>query len=277
MMFAALADTADAPALVARGREALRAGATDQALIAYTESVIYLPDSYLPGDLAAAIPAPPDRLTAGLPPTGAVFCCFNAPYKISPSIFSLWMRILKRVPDAVLWLREAPAVVKKNLRAEAERRDVDPSRLIYSPRAPTLAEHRARLALADVFLDTHPYNAHTTASDALCAQVPVITMSGNTFASRVAASLLNAIGLAHLAVRTPAEYEALAVRLAGARDELAVVKAHLRRERATSPLFDTRGFCRLLETAYFEIRRRYHRGERPSTLCIERGERGHAN
>jgi protein O-GlcNAc transferase len=142
----------------------------------YTEQVIYLPDTYLPIDGPGALGQVPDRREAGLPPTGAIFCSFNAAYKILPPMFDMWMRILKGTPDSVLWLRDVSDSAKRNLAKEAERRHVDPSRLIYAPRVPTLADHRARLSLADMFLDTQPYNAHTTASDALGAGVPVITM-----------------------------------------------------------------------------------------------------
>jgi predicted O-linked N-acetylglucosamine transferase (SPINDLY family) len=238
--------------------------------IHYTEQVIYLPDTYLPNDFSCKIHVASSRREAGLPAAGMVFCSFNAPYKISPTVFDLWMRILRRVPG-VLWLRDASEAVKRNLAREAERRGVDASRLIYAPRVLTLADHRARLSLADMFLDTQPYNAHTTASDALGAGVPVITLRGNTFASRVATSLLHAVGLGHLSVQTPVEYERLAVELAGAPHALADLKAHLRRARSTAPLFDTVRFCRHLEAAYFEIRARHERGERPSTLWVGRG------
>jgi protein O-GlcNAc transferase len=161
--------------------------------------------------------------------------------------------------------------VKRNLAREAERSGVDPQRLIYAPRVATLALHHARLSLADIFLDTHPYNAHTTASDALGAAVPIITLKGNTFASRVATSLLHAVGLEHLSVQTPEHYEDLAVRLATAPGELAALKAHLRCERVAGPLFDAARFCRQLEAAYIEASARHGRGERPSTIWVGRG------
>jgi protein O-GlcNAc transferase len=234
----------------------------------YTEQVIYLPDTYLPNDFAGKRDSPPSRLDAVLPETGFVYCCFNTPYKFSPAIFDSWMRILKLVPDAVLWMREAPAVVKANLAKEAERRGTDPRRLIYAPIMPSLADHQARLSCADVFLDTHPYNAHTTASDALGAGVPVITLRGDSFASRVATSLLHAVGLEQLSVDTPEKYERLAVELAGASETLQDLRGHLRRVRTTAALFDTERFCRNLEVAYFEVAARHGRGERPSTLWV---------
>jgi predicted O-linked N-acetylglucosamine transferase (SPINDLY family) len=238
----------------------------------FTEQVIYLPDSYLPSDFPAHVDSPPGRLEAGLPASGFVYCCFNAAYKLSPGVFDLWMRILHAVPEGVLWLREASAAVKRNLEKEAQRRGVDPTRLIYAPRVATLAEHHARLSLAQVFLDTHPYNAHTTAADALRAGVPVITMRGNTFASRVAASLLHAAELGQLAVETPEKYERLAIELAREPSGLGELKAHLGRVRATGRLFDPVQFCRHLEAAYLDVWARHARGEQPSTLWVERNE-----
>jgi predicted O-linked N-acetylglucosamine transferase (SPINDLY family) len=235
----------------------------------YSEQVIYLPDSYLPNDFPMTLKLVPSRLEAGLPAGGIVFCCFNAPYKILPKIFDVWMRILKSVPESVLWFRDVSARARMNLAMEADRRGVDPKRLIYAPHVPTLADHYARLSLADLFLDTHPYNAHTTASDALRTGVPVITMRGNSFASRVATSLLNAVGLGQLSVETPQHYEELATQLALAPGELAALKAHLKGVQITAPLFDTVRFCRHLEAAYFEIWARHQRGEGPSALWVE--------
>jgi protein O-GlcNAc transferase len=236
--------------------------------IHYSEQVIYLPDTYLPNDFAVPSAIAPTRAEAGLPADGFVYCSFNAPYKISPALFDVWIRILTAVPDSVLWLREASAAVKKNLAREAERRGADPARLIYAPRVPTHTAHGARLSLADLFLDTSPYNAHTTASDALGAGVPVITMRGKTFASRVATSLLHACDLGHLAVQTAEEYEQLAITLGRTPPLVTDLKAHLGRVRTTAPLFDTVRFCRHLEAAYNEIWARHERGEGPSTLWV---------
>ncbi len=236
--------------------------------IHYAEQVIYLPDSYLPTDFAGPPAVTPTPAEAGLPP-GFIYCSFNAPYKISPSVFDSWMRILTAAPGSVLWLRDMPAAAKSNLARECMARSVNPARLVHAPPTPTLAEHRARLSLADLFLDTQPYNAHTTASDALGAGVPVLTLRGNTFASRVATSLLHAVDLGRLSVDSAEEYERIAVGLARAPDELAELKAHLRRVRATAPLFDTVRFCRHLEAAYREIWQRHLRGEKPSTLRVQ--------
>jgi predicted O-linked N-acetylglucosamine transferase (SPINDLY family) len=177
------------------------------------------------------------------------------------------MRILRRVP-AWLWLRDMPEVARNNLAREASRAGVDPARLLYAGKAPTVAEHQSRLSLADLFLDTNPYNAHTTASDALGAGVPVITLRGESFASRVATSLLHAVGLPQLSVETLAAYEDLAVSLAGSPSVIADLKTHLRRARTTSAACDTVRYCRNLESAYLEIHARHLRGESASPLWV---------
>ncbi len=236
----------------------------------YAENVIYMPDSYMPGDSAPPIGAAPSRAEAGLPPEGTVFCSFNAPYKITSAMFDVWMRILDAVPDSVLWLRDCTQTVKSSLSREAGGRAVDPSRLRYAPKMPALADHHARVSLADLFLDSHPYNAHTSASDALVAGVPIITLRGRSFASRVATSLLHAVGLGQLSVDNPESYTRLAIDLARAPGEIAGLKDHLRAVRATTPLFDPRRYCRHLEAAYFECSRRHRLGEAPSVLRIER-------
>ena len=234
----------------------------------YTENVIYLPGSYLPGDFLAPLEPSPSRRVAGLPETGFVYCSFNAAYKIVPTLFDAWMRILAEVPGSVLWLRGGSASAWKNLAKRAEQRGIDPARLIGAPRVATSAEHYARLALADVFLDTHPYNAHTTASDALRAGVPVITLQGNSFASRVAGSLLHTCGLEELAVGSLERYEQLAIELAHAPDSLINLKERLRHHRASSSLFDPVRFCRLLEAAYAEASDRSRRGEPARILTV---------
>ena len=236
----------------------------------YAEQVIYMPDTYLPTGFAGPQPPAPARAAAGLPDEGFVFCCFNAPFKFTPEVFGGWTRILKAVPASVLWLREASAAMKRNLEREAAERGVDPARLIWAPRVPSIDEHVARLALADVFLDTSPYNAHTTASEALAAAVPLITQRGRTFASRVATSLLHAIGLGHLSVETLADYERLAIELAQSPTGLAALKAHLRRARRSAPLFDPVRFCRHLEDAFVEVAARGRRGEPTDTLFVRR-------
>jgi predicted O-linked N-acetylglucosamine transferase (SPINDLY family) len=234
----------------------------------YAERLIYMPDTYLPFDDACTVPAPMGRQDAGLPEAAFVFCCFNSPYKITPALFDIWMRVLKAVPAGILWLRAASETMRRNLAREASRRGVDPSRLVHATRVAGAAEHRARFAAADVFLDTTPYNAHTTAMEALSVGVPVITLRGRTFASRVATSLLNAAGLPHLSVDLPERYERLAVELASSPAPLADLKSHLRRIRSSAPLFDTARFCRNLETAFVEAAARARHGGKPDDLHV---------
>ncbi|MGO9993418.1 MAG: tetratricopeptide repeat protein [Steroidobacteraceae bacterium] len=242
----------------------------DAERIHYSEQVIYLPDSFMPMDFRGILPPPPEKGAVGLPEDAFVYCAFNAAFKITPPVFDRWMRVLGAVPTAVLWLREGTGVIKSNLAREAGARGVDPARLIYAPRVPRVEDYLARFALADVFLDTAPYNAHTTAGEALAAGVPVVTARGRTFASRVATSLLHAVDLGHLSVDTPAGYERLAIDLAHSPASLAALKAHLRSVSASAPLFDTVRFCRHLEDGFLAVAARASRGERPATLQVER-------
>jgi len=235
---------------------------------AYLEKVVYLPDTYQVNDASRRIAEKIfSRDELGLPLTGFVFCCFNNNYKITPDIFALWMRILHRVDEAVLWLLEDNPEVKANLRSEAQKCNVDPDRLVFAKRLP-VAEHLARHRTADLFLDTLPYNAHTTASDALWAGLPVLTQSGQSFASRVAASLLNAIGLPELITHTNEEYETLAVKLATNPDQLAAINEKLSQNRLATPLFDTSGFARHIEAAYRAIYERYQADLPPDHINI---------
>jgi predicted O-linked N-acetylglucosamine transferase (SPINDLY family) len=236
----------------------------------YTEQLIYLPDTFLPTEGPTAMAPVPTRAAAGLPDTGIVFCCFNAPHKISPAMFALWMRVLKSVPHSVLWLRDASQTATRNLSAEAARHGVDPGRLVFAARTPTRAEHYARFSLADLFLDTSPYNAHTTAAEALRLGVPVITYKGSTFAGRVAASLLNACAVAELAADTLPGYERLAIELALDSDRLAHFKERVRDARSHSALFDPIRYCRHLEAALTLAWSRYERGESTATFSVER-------
>jgi predicted O-linked N-acetylglucosamine transferase (SPINDLY family) len=232
----------------------------------YTEQVIYLPGSYQVNSARIAS-APVTREMAGLPEAAFVFCCFNSSYKITPGVFDDWMHILRAVPGSVLWLLEANASAMQNLRREALRRGVDESRLIFAPYL-SPADHLARCALADLFLDTLPYNAHTTASDALWSGVPVVTRPGASFASRVATSLLRALGLGQLSVDSREEYRRLAIRIAGSRDELKFLKDALAAARTSSALFDPAAFCRRLENAFQIIVARSRRGEAASPLDL---------
>jgi predicted O-linked N-acetylglucosamine transferase (SPINDLY family) len=227
----------------------------------YREQILYLPHSVLPHDSQQPIAAPGlTRRQAGLPDTGFVFCGFNNVAKITPDTFARWMRILTAVPGSVLWLSATNPTAQRNLRREAAHRGVDPTRLIFAERLAALPEHLARHRLADLFLDTLPYNAHSTACDALWAGLPVLTLLGESFASRVAASLLTAIDLPELITSTPGQYEALAIELAANPEQLAHLRDRLARNRLTSPLFDTQRYTRHLEAAYMQIYTRHQAG-----------------
>ena len=225
----------------------------------YREKIIHLPNCFMPGDSQRPVAAQETtRQEAGLPANGFVFCCFNNSLKINPGIFDSWMRILRRVDGSVLWLADNPAALS-NLQREAARRGVNTERLIFAKRVP-LTEHIARQGAADLFLDTLPYNAHATASDALWAGLPVLTCGGEAFASRVASSLLGAVDLSELVVKTLSEYEDAAVALAGNPRRIAEIKSKLQASRGTAALFDTASTTRHLEAAYEKIYARYEAG-----------------
>jgi predicted O-linked N-acetylglucosamine transferase (SPINDLY family) len=209
----------------------------------------------------------PSRAEAGLPQTGFVFCCFNNNYKITPEMFDIWMRLLHAVEGSVLWLLEDNAPAARNLRREAQARDIAPERLAFAPRV-NLDEHLARHRLADLFLDTLPVNAHTTASDALWAGLPILTCTGQTFAGRVAASLLHAVGLPELVTESLSGYEQLALKLACDPPVLAAIKTRLSHNRDTHALFDTTRFTRNLEAAYEGMWERQQRGEAPESFSV---------
>jgi len=243
----------------------------DENRLHYAEKIATLPHTYQCNDGKRAIATQtPSRAEAGLPETGFVFCCFNSNNKIAPETFGLWMRILGQVPDSVLWLLEDSAIAARNLKREAEARGIAADRLIFAPRVKP-AQHLARQRLADLFLDTLPYGAHTTASDALWAGLPVLTRLGTTFAGRVAASLLNTIGLPELVSRSADEYERLAVKLACDASALAAIRAKLAANRDTSPLFDTRRFARNLEAAYAQMWERHLNGAAPESFAVADG------
>jgi len=234
----------------------------------YDEKVVYLPDAYLPTDSGVKISErTPSRSECGLPEQGVVFCSFSHDYKVSPPVFDIWMNLLRQVPGSVLWLVSRNEVSQGNLRKEAQARGVDPSRLVFAGRVPLVEDHLARYRQADIFLDTHPYNAHTTAADALMAGLPVVTYMGNAFPARVAGSLVHAVGLPELATKSLAEYEALALALATDPARLAALKARLQANLATQPLFDTDAFCRNLEAAYIAMWRRSQLGGAEDALC----------
>ncbi len=240
----------------------------EQFQLHYSEKVVYLPNSYQVNDRKRLISDKKfTREELGLPQEGFIFCCFNNNYKILPATFKGWMRILKAVDGSILWLLQDNSWVVENLIKEAKKEGISGERLVFAERLP-LSEHLARHRQADLFLDTLPINAHTTASDALWSGLPVLTLIGNSFASRVAASLLNAIGLPELITSTQEEYEALAIELANSSQRLADLKKKLANNRLTTPLFNTPLFTKNLEAAYIQMYQRYRAGLEPDHILI---------
>jgi predicted O-linked N-acetylglucosamine transferase (SPINDLY family) len=234
----------------------------------YSEKIAYLPNCYQVNDRKRPIADKAfSREELGLPQAGFVFCCFNNNYKITPGTFDGWMRILKQVNGSVLWLLEDNPAAARNLRKEAGARGVSAERLIFGERMSS-PEHLARHRAADLFIDTLPYNAHTTASDALWAGLPLLTCTGQTFPGRVAASLLNAIGLPELVTTTQAQYEALAVDLANHPQQLTKIKHKLELNRLTTPLFDTPLFSRHIEEGYTQMYERYQKDLPPDHIYV---------
>jgi len=226
----------------------------------YAEKIIYLPDSYQANDRQRPIAErTPSRSQLQLPETAVVFCGFNAPYKITPETFAGWMRILQAAPGSVLWLLSDDPAGAALLRREAEARSVHPERLVFAGRV-AMPEHLARLRAADLFLDTFPCNAHTSASDALWAGLPLLTRLGQSFAARVGASLLAAIGLPELVTSTAEQYETTAIELARHPERLARLRQRLQLNRASGALFDSRRFTQQLEDAYAQVHERHQRG-----------------
>jgi predicted O-linked N-acetylglucosamine transferase (SPINDLY family) len=236
----------------------------------YVEKIAYLPDTYQVNDSRRPIA---DKLfirtECGLPEDAFVFCCFNNNYKITLEIFDIWMRLLKRVENSVLWLLEDNISAARNLSAEAQGRDIAPGRLVFAKRMEQ-SEHLARHRLADLFLDTLPYNAHATASDALWAGLPVLTCLGQTFPGRVAASLLNAIGLPELITHNLGEYEALALKLATNSQRLLSLRRKLALNRPTHPLFNTALFTKHIESAYVAMWKRHQMRLAPEHINVHR-------
>lgn len=218
----------------------------------FTEKLVQLPDTYFPTDDALPMGSPPSRSEAGLPESGFVFCCFNANWKITKPVFDVWMRLLNAVPGSVLWLKQPNEAARHNLAREAASHGVDAARLVFAKDVP-LADHIARHALADLFLDTLPYNAHATAAHALWAGLPVLSLQGEAFAARVSTSLLKAAGLPELVTQTLEDYEALALRLAREPELLQGLKSRLKNNRASMPLFDGMRFCRNIEAAFIAM------------------------
>jgi protein O-GlcNAc transferase len=238
----------------------------------YNEKVIWLPDCYQANDVKRPnSPSTPTRSECGLPEMAFVFCCFNNTYKITPEVFDVWMRLLAARDNSLLWLIATNPTAEGNLRHEAEKRGISADRLMFAPRVP-LGDHLARSSLADLFLDTTPYNAHTTGSDALWAGVPLVTCLGSTFASRVGASLLKAIGLDELVTSSLQDYEALAHRLANDTPTLRAYRERLERNRTTCPLFDADRFTCHIEAAYTAMWQRYQKGTAPGPFAVHLAE-----
>lgn len=235
----------------------------------YTEKIVYLPNTYMVDDSKRT---PSSRVftreECGLPKSAFVFCCFNNDYKFNPQVLNSWARILLTAKNSVIWISENNEYFRANIETEFKARGIDSDRIIFAQREEMMADHLSRYALADLFLDTHPYNAHTTALDSLKAGVPVLTLMGQSFASRVAASLLNAIGLPNLIANTQEEYEALAIELAKNPQKLTDIKLKLVKNRLTAPLFNTRLFAKNLESAYIDMYGRCNAGLEPEHISI---------
>ncbi|MBR0657080.1 tetratricopeptide repeat protein [Plastoroseomonas arctica] len=234
----------------------------------FAEKLLRLPHCYMPNDRQRAIAEHcPPRAAYGLPEHGLVFAAFNLAFKITPEVFSAWCRLLDATPGSVLWLAALPATAAANLRAEAAARGIDPARLVFAERVP-YPEHLARLALADLALDTFPYTGATTASDALWAGLPLLTIAGRAFNARVAASLLHTVGLAELVTSDLADYEATALALARDPARLAALRARLAANRLATPLFDTAGYTRALEAGFTAIHARNRAGQPPEHITL---------
>jgi predicted O-linked N-acetylglucosamine transferase (SPINDLY family) len=234
----------------------------------YSEKVVQLPHSFHATDNKRAIAeAGSGRADFGLPAQGFVFCCFNASCKIGPDTFDRWMRIVKAVEGSILWLLGGNPVLEDNLRREAVARGLTPDRLVFARHLP-LNQHQARLQFAGLFLDNLPFNAGTTASDALWSELPVLTIAGTTFAGRMAASILNAIGLPDLVAASGDDYERMAIELATQPGKLAAIKARLSQNRLTTPLFDTARFTRHLEAGFVAMHQRRLAGLPPDHIVV---------
>jgi predicted O-linked N-acetylglucosamine transferase (SPINDLY family) len=235
----------------------------------YVERIIRLPGSYQCNDNRRIIgTCPTDRTALGLPENGFIFCSFNQNWKIGPQEFDIWMRLLTQVEGSIFWLIRSNPWAQERLMQAARERGVDPARLVFAGKLPH-ADHLARHVHADLFLDSFIVNAHTTASDALWAGLPVLTMAGRPFAARVGASLLTAIGLPDMIAASPQDYEAKALDLALSPEKMAAVKARLAAQRLTTPLFDTAGHARHIEAAYAAAHARAMQGLRPDHIQVE--------
>ena len=233
----------------------------------YTEAIVHLPECFQANDDRCAIGPTPTRASVGLPENVRVLCCFNSSFKLNPPVFEAWMRILRAIPDSVLWLLGENASLQGNLRREAAARGVDPGRLVFSGKC-SYEAHLGRLGLADLFLDTTPYNAGATASDALRVGVPVLTWAGEPLASRMAGSLLRTVGLEELITWNAGDYVSKAIDLLSRPGRLAELRAALAVNLRNTPLFDTARFCRYLESAYIGMHERALRGETPRGIAV---------
>lgn len=233
----------------------------------WDEHLVMLPETLFICNDTQAIAPPPSRADCGLPDDGFVFCCFNSHHKIDPAAFGIWMGLLRRLPGSVLWLTEGGAASQANLLAEAKQRGVAAARLVFAPRQP-MSEHLGRHACADLFLDTFNYNAHTTASDALWAGLPVLTCRGRTMAGRMGASIVSAAGLADLVAKSHQEYETLALHLATNPEQLAAVRGRLKHSRMAAPLFQTESRVRAIERAYERMWVRHAAGLPPESFEV---------
>ena len=235
----------------------------------FTEKVIYMPNSYQPNDSTKKISKKTlNRKDFGLPKNSFVFCCFNQNYKITPNIFNIWMKLLKKKNQSVLWLINDSDEGAKNLKKEAKKREINPDRIIFANRM-SVSDHLARHKLADLFVDTFPYSAHTTCSDSLWSGLPVVTLMGNSFASRVGGSLLKAVGLNDLITTTTAEYENLNLELANNPKKLMNIRKKLENNRFKMPLFDTKTYTKNLESSYTKIYERYHEEKLPKNIIVD--------
>jgi predicted O-linked N-acetylglucosamine transferase (SPINDLY family) len=237
---------------------------------AFSEKIVRMPHSYMVADGSQPIDAAPaTRRDQGLPEQGVVFCCFNNAHKIHPEVFDIWMRLLSKVPGSVAWMSVRESVAQNNLRLEAGRRGVSADRLVFAAHVKSKAAHLKRLGLADLFLDTHYYNAHATACDALWAGLPVLTCPADTFASRVGSSLLAAVGMPELVLPDLAAYEQAAVRLALRPRDLEALRQRLAASRTNAPLFDTASFVRDLERAFTSMCEICKNGQAPRAIDLD--------
>jgi len=235
---------------------------------AMSEKIVHLPDCFWPSDPTLPEPEAVTREEAGLPSGAFVFCCFNSNHKIRPQMLDLWARLLKSVDDAVLWVRDGTPEMNARFLEQARSRGIEEGRIIFAGRMDSFARHLGRQAQADLFLDTFPYNAHATASDALWAGLPVVTLRGESFVSRVSSSLLTNIGLEELIAATPQAYEAIALSLVRDRNRLSDLRQKLTAARKTAALFDMDRFVSGIEAAYLQMQARAQRGESPEAFKV---------